>query len=521
MSLTIEFPGKLTGAVMGKGGKTLKAIMSSTSATVQLSQAMERWEDRAKSTRTMRIAAVSNVSIVQAYVQLMGVMRTELSRLTGRWYDDDCVRIVIPNGAAAMLMDNNGAAIKQFSESSGSTVEMQKRPNNPKEQLLLVWGSAEQTDSAVESIVEATCAREHGRHQDFLSQWEFDTDYNDHFETPKRAYTDILPMLKVVGGHSNPPPSYDIIKREDLVAFFEANSKEPARMTAKVDELLATKSVKELIETGMQAFGKSPKVTTVEKDADAAGDTNTPKKRKRAESSALEQLRIYDPYYCKGRVCQLLGELGCNADRVINENRDFYADIAAGTTPEHDILLTNPPYSGEHKTKLLEYLVAEQENTQAWRREEGLREEGGGGQMNTKRAIRVPFVWTFDAKRQRMAKKRGEMAKKCTTKQMGRAPCTPKPRPFLLLMPAWVAKSDYWHDFLAKLAFTRNPDWKAHSAEESIEDAGRSTGEGAEENRGAGLEKAAGVFYVCPPTDRPYQFEHPQATQRKVRIVCV
>lgn len=73
-----------------------------------------------------------------------------------------------------------------------------------------------------------------------------------------------------------------------------------------------------------------------------------------------------------------LHELGVM--NVINRNRDFYADVAAGDVPskfwvyfipchivvivfspitiwkEHDILVTNPPYSGDHKQKLLRYL---------------------------------------------------------------------------------------------------------------------------------------------------------------------
>ena len=41
---------------------------------------------------------------------------------------------------------------------------------------------------------------------------------------------------------------------------------------------------------------------------------------------------------------------------IINRNRDFYADIKKNALPEYDILITNPPYSGEHKQKLLEFL---------------------------------------------------------------------------------------------------------------------------------------------------------------------
>lgn len=40
---------------------------------------------------------------------------------------------------------------------------------------------------------------------------------------------------------------------------------------------------------------------------------------------------------------------------VIHENRDFYADLANGTVPTHDVLVTNPPYSGDHKERCVDF----------------------------------------------------------------------------------------------------------------------------------------------------------------------
>jgi hypothetical protein len=64
-------------------------------------------------------------------------------------------------------------------------------------------------------------------------------------------------------------------------------------------------------------------------------------------------LSIYDPYYCNGGVQRKLQSLGFS--NVINRNRDFYQDIAEQTTPEYDVLITNPPYSGIHMEKLLAF----------------------------------------------------------------------------------------------------------------------------------------------------------------------
>jgi hypothetical protein len=103
--------------------------------------------------------------------------------------------------------------------------------------------------------------------------WSFDVDYNDHFETPLAAYSDIAPVLDIA-----------------------------AKMLGK-------------------------------------------------DRSSLV---LYDPYYCQGSMRSHLSSLGFTT--VINENRDFYKDIAEGRVPEYDVLITNPPFSGDHKPRLLNYL---------------------------------------------------------------------------------------------------------------------------------------------------------------------
>jgi hypothetical protein len=65
-------------------------------------------------------------------------------------------------------------------------------------------------------------------------------------------------------------------------------------------------------------------------------------------------LRIYDPYYCAGATVRHLSELGF--PHVHNQPDDFYGIIATKNVPEHDILITNPPYSGDHFGKLKSFL---------------------------------------------------------------------------------------------------------------------------------------------------------------------
>ncbi|CAM9521565.1 unnamed protein product, partial [Discosporangium mesarthrocarpum] len=67
-------------------------------------------------------------------------------------------------------------------------------------------------------------------------------------------------------------------------------------------------------------------------------------------------LRIWDPYFCAGRTPRLLGELGFPS--VFHQNEDFYKVIREGRQPKYDVLITNPPYSGDHKRLCLEYCVS-------------------------------------------------------------------------------------------------------------------------------------------------------------------
>ena len=45
--------------------------------------------------------------------------------------------------------------------------------------------------------------------------------------------------------------------------------------------------------------------------------------------------RRYDPYYCDGATGRRLVALGYTG--TVHDNRDFYADVAAGTVPPHDV----------------------------------------------------------------------------------------------------------------------------------------------------------------------------------------
>ncbi|KAG2495856.1 hypothetical protein HYH03_006094 [Edaphochlamys debaryana] len=67
-------------------------------------------------------------------------------------------------------------------------------------------------------------------------------------------------------------------------------------------------------------------------------------------------LRIYDPFFCEGRMRAHMGSLGFES--VYNRNEDFYAVRAAKRTPEFDVLVTNPPFSGDHIEETFSFAIA-------------------------------------------------------------------------------------------------------------------------------------------------------------------
>lgn len=106
-----------------------------------------------------------------------------------------------------------------------------------------------------------------------LRRYPYATEYGDHFETPRRAYADLSPILSLLA--------------RDL--------------------------------------GTSPR-----------------------------DLKIYDPFYCEGNCKRHLASLGF--ENVVNERVDFYATVRYRTgRADFDVLVTNPPYSGDHKERIFRF----------------------------------------------------------------------------------------------------------------------------------------------------------------------
>ena len=67
-------------------------------------------------------------------------------------------------------------------------------------------------------------------------------------------------------------------------------------------------------------------------------------------------LKVYDPYYCQGTCVTHLSSLGFTD--VYNKNEDFYEAQRTGKVPLYDVLVTNPPFSGDHMERILEFVWA-------------------------------------------------------------------------------------------------------------------------------------------------------------------
>lgn len=82
-------------------------------------------------------------------------------------------------------------------------------------------------------------------------------------------------------------------------------------------------------------------------------------KEKKGVGAVRSELAIYDPYFCEGSMKEHLASL--DFTNVYNKREDFYKVIEQQTLPEFDVLVTNPPYSGDHPMALLKFIKQQSE----------------------------------------------------------------------------------------------------------------------------------------------------------------
>lgn len=77
------------------------------------------------------------------------------------------------------------------------------------------------------------------------------------------------------------------------------------------------------------------------------------------------EVAIYDPYFCNGAVRRNLESLGF--PNVYNQKEDCYEVWNTPSRyPNYDILITNPPYSGDHIEKLIRHITSPTFGNRPW-----------------------------------------------------------------------------------------------------------------------------------------------------------
>lgn len=383
LKLLVEAP--LAAAIIGKGGLAVKRLKAESGVdTIHLSQNKPGVVDRVVGV-TGDVAALH-----RAYGRIAALLRAEAGAAEdapGR------VRLVVPTADSLI----GKRAVRRLKQACGASITTSPSTVSgaAKETLVTCVGRPAETARAALWMVDAIAERQRQRHHGFLSQWNFETNYNDHFETPQTAYKHILPLL--------------------------------------------------------QATASTLQHRAAKRKRDASDAAAAP-----IAQNALGHLTVYDPYFCQGKICEALAALGVPRERVLNANRDFYADANQRAWPSHDVLVTNPPYSSDHKQRLLDFLLAQRSERHA---------------PNNNHT--TPSASTSEG-----ASASGQSSSRGAPGGGG--------APFLLLVPAWLVATDYWQAFLNSLA----------------EQSGRVLGRTP--------ERRAGVFYVSPR--ERYQFTHPEAT---------
>ena len=194
------------------------------------------------------------------------------------------------------------------------------------------------------------------------------------------------------------------------------------------------------------------------------------------------ELRIYDPYYCAGAAVRHLQGLGFR--KVHNRNDDFYAVIASGSVPEHDVVVTNPPYSGDHVEKLLRFLHSNDKPSFILMPDYFGDDGTGVGQSKGTDRQRKSWQETLGTQRPVLLCPR-ERYQYHTPRELGGSGSGGGTKRGHKVLPFL----SYWHIVLQPVMdHTR----LLASSDDDDDDSGSSADEGGREGRGSGAEQAAG-----------------------------
>jgi hypothetical protein len=219
----------------------------------------------------------------------------------------------------------------------------------------------EQQDGEGAAAAAAAAAVANHHHDD--SDFPYETNYNDHFETPVRAFQDVALLL-------------------DWLMTMQTMKQDNSKTT------------------GNNNKNSSSSSTTL---------SSIQQQQQQQRTYIRQNVTLYDPYYCNGRSKRILQQENGDDDdeqsqegrgrilgfrHVVHEKRDFYKDMAQNSVPQHDVLITNPPYSDNHKIKCLQFCINQ------WKKETtdntDTHNDDDGGQ-STKILVITPFLLLMPA----------------------------------------------------------------------------------------------------------------------------
>lgn len=141
-SLKILVPGNTVGAVIGKGGASIREITESSSAKVNV-----RPRDDVGSTRTERVIDIDGTvdSIAAAYEAIMFIVEAEAKSANEEVSDASSdgtslvpLKVLVANELIGHIIGKGGSTIKQLSEDSGTTIQLDNPESQPGPETLRV-----------------------------------------------------------------------------------------------------------------------------------------------------------------------------------------------------------------------------------------------------------------------------------------------------------------------------------------------------------------------------------------------
>jgi hypothetical protein len=176
-------------------------------------------------------------------------------------------------------------------------------------------------------------------------------------------------MDAAVKKKKRPRPAHQLVDRPELAQPAAATLQPPAPAAAEPPPKAARPASHPKLLTALHTKGTAytPALQPRAFDADPTDHCETPFAAYRdvepflfrialALKRTKATLRIYDPYFCEGSAVKHLATLGF--ETVYNRNEDFYAALESGAVPEHDVVVTNPPFSADHIERALRFCVS-------------------------------------------------------------------------------------------------------------------------------------------------------------------